>query len=462
MAHGEQLPVLILHGVDAVHHGLVGGEHAPGGIVVLLLAQVCDRQVGQQVHKAALGLGDQGVAVGQEEDVFDPSVLQQHLHQGNDRSRLAGAGGHDQQGLPAIFLAEGLTHRLDGPLLVVPPGDVLVHLDVLQAGAHGAQVKELFQVPLGVEGGHLPLRVGPVVHAGVKAVGEEDHRPAAVFLFQQIGVQLGLLAALGRVHAGALGLDYSQRAVGVVVEHIVGIAHFALVGHSGQLYLVDPVLPLGPAGVGEHSVDVQLPGLVLGQVQGLGHIALPLFLPAGGELGLESPVLLHQGGQIHLRNRFPGLGNLLIRLGFQQRRVKLPLGVVLPVAVGDKVQEDVEVLQAQPGLLRGDLLPRVRGGVARLPDVLQPPPQVLPHDAPEVLGVHQAHQPVIVGHDQPAIHGVHPLDGKLHGPAAVHHAGRRVDGIDFFRRDSYLHEGGELGGGEEVGEVGHEGHLILF
>ena len=184
MAHREQFPVLILHGVDAVHHGLVGGEHAPGGIVVLLLAQVCDRQVGQQVHKAALGLGDQGVAVCQKEDVFDPAVLQQHLHQGNDRSRLAGTGSHDQQGLPAVLLPESLAHRLDGPLLVVPPGDVLVHLDVLQAGAHGAQVKELFQVPLGVEGGHLPLRVGPVVHAGVEAVGEEDHRPAAVFLFQ--------------------------------------------------------------------------------------------------------------------------------------------------------------------------------------------------------------------------------------------------------------------------------------
>ena len=46
VAHSEQLPVFVLHGVDAVHHGLVGGEHAPGGIVVPLLAQVGDRQVG--------------------------------------------------------------------------------------------------------------------------------------------------------------------------------------------------------------------------------------------------------------------------------------------------------------------------------------------------------------------------------------------------------------------------------
>ena len=454
MPHGEQLPVLILHGVDAVHHGLVGGEHAPGGIVVLLLAQVCDRQVGQQVHKAALGLGDQGVAVCQKEDVFDPAVLQQHLHQGNDRSRLAGTGGHDQQGFPAVLLPESLTHRLDGPLLVVPPGDVLVHLDVLQAGAHGAQVKELFQVPLGVEGGHLPLRVGPVVHAGVKAVGEEDHRPAAVFLFQQIGVQLGLLAALGRVHAGALGLDHRQGPVGVVVEHIVGIAHLALVGHTGQLHLAQPVLPLGPAGVGEHGVDVQLPGLVLGQVQGFRYIALPLLLPPGGKLGPKGGVLRHEGGQVGLRSRGGGDGGL--RLLLQQGWVKLALGVVLAVAVGDEVQEHIEVLQAQRRLLRGDLLPRVGGGVARLPDVLQPPPQVLPHDVPEVLPVHQTHQPVVVGHDQSAVYRVHPLDGKLHCPAAVQHTGRRVDGIDLFRRDGYLREGDKLRIGQEAGEVGHK------
>ena len=300
VAHGEQFPLLILHRVDAVHHGLVSGEHAPGSIVVLLLTQIGDGQVWQQVHKAALGLGNQRVAVRQEEDVFDPAMLQQHFDQGNDCSRLAGAGGHDQQSLPAIPLSKSLAHCLDGSLLVVPPGDLLVHLDVLQAGAHGTQVKELFQVLLGVEGGHLPLRVGPVVYAGVKAIGEEDHRPAAVFLFQQVGVQLGLLAALGRVHTGFLGLDHRQGTVGVVIEHIVSIAHLALVGHAGQLYLIDPVLSLCPAGVGEHGVDVQLPGLVFGQVQGLRHIALPLGRPAGGELGLQRPVLLHQGGQVHL------------------------------------------------------------------------------------------------------------------------------------------------------------------
>ena len=40
VAHREQLPFSILHRVDAVHHGLVGGKDAVGRSVVLLLAQI--------------------------------------------------------------------------------------------------------------------------------------------------------------------------------------------------------------------------------------------------------------------------------------------------------------------------------------------------------------------------------------------------------------------------------------
>ena len=255
VAYSEQLSLSVLNRVDAVHHGLVGRKDAVGRVIVLLLAQVGHGEIGQQIHKAALGLGDQRVSVGQEEDIFHPTVLEEYIHQSDDRAGLARAGGHDQQGLPAV-LGQSLTGGLDGPLLVVAAGNVVVHLDVLEACPHGPKVEELLQVPLGVEGGHPPLRVGSVVDPGVKAVGEEDHRAAAIFLLQQVGVQLGLLAALGWVHTGALGLDDGQGAVGVIIEHIVGIAHLALVGHTGQLHLVQPVLPFRPARVGEHGVNV--------------------------------------------------------------------------------------------------------------------------------------------------------------------------------------------------------------
>lgn len=130
-------------------------------------------------------------------------------------------------------------------------------------------------------------------------------------------------------------------------------------------------------------------------------------------------------------------------------------GVSGAVAAGDKVHEVPEVFQAQPGLLRGDLLPGVGGGITRLADVLQALPQVPVHNGPEILGVHEAGKPIIVRHDQPAVHGVHPFDGKLHTPAAVQGTGRRVDGINFFRCDGDLPKGGKLGVGEEKIEVGH-------
>ena len=102
------------------------------------------------------------------------------------------------------------------------------------------------------------------------------------------------------------------------------------------------------------------------------------------------------------------------------------------------------------------------GGVARLADVLEALPKVPVHDGPEVLSVHEAGQPVIVGHDQPTVHGVHPFDGKLHTPAAVEHAGCRVDSIDSFRRNGNLSECGELGVREEKIKVGHGITSILF
>ena len=104
-----------------------------GGVVVLLLAEIGYGEIGQEIDKIALGLGDKGVAVGQKQDVLDPALLQEHLDEGDDRARLTGAGGHDQQRLAAVFLAEAVAHGLDGGLLVIASGDVLVHHDVLEA-----------------------------------------------------------------------------------------------------------------------------------------------------------------------------------------------------------------------------------------------------------------------------------------------------------------------------------------
>ena len=58
---------------------------------------------------------------------------------------------------------------------------------------------------------------------------------------------------------------------------------------------------------------------------------------------------------------------------------------------------------------------------------VHPPPDVCAHNVPEVFGIHEAHQRVLIRHNQRLVHGIHPLHGKLHRPAAVQDAGRRVD-----------------------------------
>ena len=105
----------------------------------------------------------------------------------------------------------------------------------------------------------------------------------------------------------------------------------------------------------------------------------------------------------------------------------MPFGVVLAVAIGHKIQKDIQVLQTQRRLLLGDFLAVVGGIVSHAADQIHPPPDVRAHDDPEVFGIHEAHQRVLIRHDQRLVHGIHPLHGKLHRPAAVQHTGGRVN-----------------------------------
>ena len=433
MPAGEELALLILHTVDAVHHGLIGGEYAVGREVLLLLAEVCAGKVGQQVHKASLGLGHQRIPVSQEQNVLHPAVLQQYIAQGDDRSGFAGAGGHDQQSFPAVLVAKGIANSLDGTLLIVPARNVLLYHHIFERHPHGAQVEHLLQIPLGVDSRALALRVLTVENVGLKAVGQEDRRAAAVLLFQNVRIEFCLLTTLGHIHTGALGFDHRQRPVGIVIEHIVRKAHFAPVGHSGQLHLIDPVLAFHPAGIFQHGVDVELPGFVLGDIQRLGHIGLLLLGPAGSQLLFQLPVFLHQRSQtwLHLCGCRACLC-LWERCRRSRRRgypcrVKLRFLIGFRIAVGHEVQKNVQIFQAEHGHCFRDLSGIMGSGVALLADKVHPLPKVVTNDCTEFLPGHQALEIVLIGHFQLLVHGVHPLHGKLHGPPAVENTGSGIN-----------------------------------
>ena len=451
MSRCKQLALLVLHCVDAVHHGLVGGKDAPGSIVVLLLAQISHRQIWQQIDKTALGLGNQRVAVRQEENIFDPAMLQKHIHQGNHCTGLSRAGGHHQQSLPAV-LGQSLTGGFDCPLLVVPSRYFGIYLDIPEACPHSTQVKKLLQIPPGVKSCYPPFRINTVVNPGIKPIGKEDHRTPTVFLLQNIRIQLGLLTSLGRVHAGALCLNHRQRTMRIIIKHIVGIAHLALVGHTGEFHLIQPVLSLGPACVSEHGINIEPASLILREIQGLGCIAGLLGFSAGSEFRFEGFIFRNQCSEIHLRNRS---GNQGLRLLVQQSRVKFPGSIACPITAGDKIHKVPKIFQTQLRLSLSDLPAGVSGGVAGLPDILEALPQIPVHDCPEVIGIHEGGKAIIKGHDQGAVHRIHPFDSKLHRPAAVQHTGRQVDLIDFFCGNRYISKGSKLRIGEEKIKVGH-------
>ena len=100
------------------------------------------------------------------------------------------------------------------------------------------------------------------------------------------------------------------------------------------------------------------------------------------------------------------------------------------------------------------------GGVAEFADKVHAPQEVVVHHVPEFVRAHETDQLVVPGRHQLAVHGVHPLDGEFHCPAAVQHAGRRVNIQDLLCRDCHLRERGELWFGEEYVKVGH-GDLLL-
>ena len=207
------------------------------------------------------------------------------------------------------------------------------------------QVEQLFQIAFGINGSALAFGVNRVGNARFKAVCQKDDRAAVILLFQQIGIQFCLLATFCHIHTGALGFYHSQRAAIIAVKHIVGIAYLGFVGHTGQFHLILPVLALGPACIGEHGINVQLAGLILGQIKRFGDIGLLLLGTAGGEFLFQCGVFCDEGSKVNVlffvRLHCGGFGGLL-----QQGAVKMSGSIVFPIAIRHKIKENVQVFKA--------------------------------------------------------------------------------------------------------------------
>ena len=75
--------------------------------------------------------------------------------------------------------------------------------------------------------------------------------------------------------------------------------------------------------------------------------------------------------------------------------------------------------------------------VAYSPYKIQSLPQIVIHQIVKILCTHKAHQLVLVRHLQRLIHRIHPLDGKLHGSAAIDDTGFLINLKYPFRRNGH-------------------------
>ena len=291
--------VLRLGVVDGVEHGGVGGEHDTRRLVVLGGAQVAQGLVGQILLEIVLRLLDQRGAVGQKQHVRHMAAPAQHIGQAGRRAGLAGAGGHDQQVAPEPLRDVG-AHRTDGVFLVVAVGDLIVNFNGVQRLFLGAAVHQLLQIILAEHAAHRPLRAACFVPeiSGV-AVGGEQHRAAAEFLFQTVRIQLRLFTPNVGVFCAALGLDDRQRlailaheniiCIALLAQHAVHVVHFVLHAHIG----------IRPGKLPAHGLEVDVddlpPRFGLGQVCGGKRAALLVLLFAGCVCCRKALHLLAQG-----------------------------------------------------------------------------------------------------------------------------------------------------------------------
>ena len=166
------------------------------------------------VREGASGLVHQSDTVGKEQHALHPTGAHQEIDQRDHGTGLARTRRHHQQRLALAVFLEVLGDGADGALLIGPlvTGNRRTDFGLGQFLAPASSLDQKLQFVALVEAADLARRVARVVPNPVLVtVGIEDHRPLAVTRFQAVGVKLGLLLALPRILAGALGLHQPER-----------------------------------------------------------------------------------------------------------------------------------------------------------------------------------------------------------------------------------------------------------
>ena len=125
VANAELSRAVALEFVDQAHHGGVGGK-VDAAFGIFFGEEVDGATAGEGFFEDFGGLVDEGDAIGEEEDAFDPVAAHEQVTEGDDGAGFAGAGGHDEESFTIAIGFKGFADFADGAGLVVASCDVFV------------------------------------------------------------------------------------------------------------------------------------------------------------------------------------------------------------------------------------------------------------------------------------------------------------------------------------------------
>ena len=361
----------------------------------------------------------------------------------------------------------------DSFLLIIAVGDAVIDRNVHQIELFGAAVHQLLQIALAEDGADLALCSGQLVlKISFKAVGGEDHRPAAKLVFQTVGIEGCRLVAGVGVSAGALCLHYGKRQTVPAKQDIVAVAHLS----GDSRHALDRVflehVSIGTVKLPAHllhvHINIDLSGLIFREVLRLkGTFLLVLFLLCRilcrhllnlSAQCFDLSVLLVQQALLFL-NLF-GVDYHLF--GRNQRFIKGAFNIIFPVAIVNPLDKFEQAAQRYQCITLLHAAFGMYGKVSKLDDKRDFSPGVVVHRKAERRFVNQRLQVVLIGHLHGVICRVDPLHRQFQRLAAAHRTHGRSRSVDCLGFDAGRGKEGIFGFGLEEGEVSHRRspHLI--
>lgn len=235
VAHAEAFDSFAPGFVDAVHHGRVGGEDDAALVLFFFFQEVDRGGVGVAFVETAFGLGDQGDAVGKEQDAARPVGLHEEFDQGDGKLGFAGSCGHDHEGF-ASFSGKVFGDSANTFVVVFAANDGRIDGDGFEGFSVGAAVDEELKFVCGIESLDQSRRVvGVVPYPCFVAVGIEDNRALACFLFQAVGIEFGLVLPFAGIFFRSFGFDQGKGEVVGAPQDVIDDSGLAFIGHAVDL-----------------------------------------------------------------------------------------------------------------------------------------------------------------------------------------------------------------------------------